>query len=154
MGSSPSAPTKFQISGCSVVRLSRLVWDQEIAGSNPAIPTTLWGHSSVWPEHLPCTQRVVSSNLTGSTKIRSGFKTGNRPLRLCLWYNREPKNSLIQFLNRIRERKVRNPSKCDSSSVRLEHYLAKVRVVSSNLICRSKFYSYISYISSNKTQRI
>ena len=42
--------------------------------------------------------------------IRSGFKTGNRALRLCLWCNREPKNSLIQFLNRIRERKVRNPS--------------------------------------------
>ena len=27
-------------SGCSVVWLTRLVWDQEIAGSNPVIPTT------------------------------------------------------------------------------------------------------------------
>ena len=26
-------------SGCSVARLSRLVWDQEVAGSNPATPT-------------------------------------------------------------------------------------------------------------------
>ncbi len=30
------APT---FSGCSVARLSRLVWDQEVAGSNPATPT-------------------------------------------------------------------------------------------------------------------
>ena len=28
-----------QSSGCSVVWLTRLVWDQEIAGSNPVIPT-------------------------------------------------------------------------------------------------------------------
>jgi hypothetical protein len=27
-------------SGCCVVWLTRLVWDQEIAGSNPVIPTT------------------------------------------------------------------------------------------------------------------
>jgi hypothetical protein len=26
-------------SGCSVARSSRLVWDQEVAGSNPATPT-------------------------------------------------------------------------------------------------------------------
>lgn len=29
-----------QTSGCSVVWLTRLVWDQETAGSNPVIPTT------------------------------------------------------------------------------------------------------------------
>ena len=28
-------------SGRSVVRLSRLVWDQEVAGSNPAAPTEI-----------------------------------------------------------------------------------------------------------------
>ena len=33
----PSAARKY--TGCSVVRSSRLVWDQEVAGSNPAIPT-------------------------------------------------------------------------------------------------------------------
>ena len=27
------------ISGCSVARSSRLVWDEEVAGSNPATPT-------------------------------------------------------------------------------------------------------------------
>jgi hypothetical protein len=27
------------ISGCSVARLSRLLWEQEAAGSNPATPT-------------------------------------------------------------------------------------------------------------------
>ena len=29
------------ISGCSVARLSRRVWDAEVAGSNPATPTNL-----------------------------------------------------------------------------------------------------------------
>ncbi len=28
------------LSGCSVARLSRLLWEQEAAGSNPATPTT------------------------------------------------------------------------------------------------------------------
>lgn len=28
------------LSGCSVARLSRLLWEQEVAGSNPATPTT------------------------------------------------------------------------------------------------------------------
>ena len=28
-------------SGCSVARLSRLLWEQEVAGSNPATPTNL-----------------------------------------------------------------------------------------------------------------
>ena len=28
-----------QLSGCSVVRLSRLLWEQEVGGSNPPIPT-------------------------------------------------------------------------------------------------------------------
>ncbi len=30
---------KITNSGCSVARLSRLVWDEEVAGSNPATPT-------------------------------------------------------------------------------------------------------------------
>jgi hypothetical protein len=29
----------FKYSGCSVARLSRLLWEQEAAGSNPATPT-------------------------------------------------------------------------------------------------------------------
>ena len=36
-GSSPCLSASF--SGCSVARSSRLVWDQEVAGSNPATPT-------------------------------------------------------------------------------------------------------------------
>ncbi len=31
-------------SGCSVARLSRLVWDEEVAGSNPATPTNKKGN--------------------------------------------------------------------------------------------------------------
>ena len=37
-GSSPCL-SAFLFSGCSVARSSRLVWDQEVAGSNPATPT-------------------------------------------------------------------------------------------------------------------
>ncbi len=33
------ASTECQFSGCSVARLSRLLWEQEVAGSNPATPT-------------------------------------------------------------------------------------------------------------------
>ena len=29
----------FHTSGCSVARSSRLLWEQEVAGSNPATPT-------------------------------------------------------------------------------------------------------------------
>ena len=36
LGSNPSLSA---ISGCSVARLSRRVWDAEVAGSNPATPT-------------------------------------------------------------------------------------------------------------------
>ena len=44
LGSSPSLSASFykkavNYSGRSVVRSSRLVWDQEVAGSNPAAPT-------------------------------------------------------------------------------------------------------------------
>ena len=41
-GSSPCLSAKKIVhSGCSVARLSRLVWDEEVAGSNPATPTQL-----------------------------------------------------------------------------------------------------------------
>ncbi len=36
-GSNPCLSAKC--TGCSVARLSRLVWDEEVAGSNPATPT-------------------------------------------------------------------------------------------------------------------
>jgi hypothetical protein len=34
-----SSIASIAITGCSVARSSRLVWDQEVAGSNPATPT-------------------------------------------------------------------------------------------------------------------
>gem|GEM_PF-1741396 len=38
-GRQGSSPCLSAYSGCSVARSSRLVWDQEVAGSNPATPT-------------------------------------------------------------------------------------------------------------------
>ncbi len=38
-GSNPLL-SAFFLSGCSVARLSRLLWEQEAAGSNPATPTS------------------------------------------------------------------------------------------------------------------
>ncbi len=32
---------QYTNSGCSVARSSRLVWDEEVAGSNPATPTSI-----------------------------------------------------------------------------------------------------------------
>ncbi len=34
-----SLTLRITLSGCSVARLSRLLWEQEAAGSNPATPT-------------------------------------------------------------------------------------------------------------------
>ena len=46
-GSNPGLSAKndsiFIDSGCSVARLSRRVWDAEVAGSNPATPTNQKG---------------------------------------------------------------------------------------------------------------
>ena len=38
-GSSPCLSAFLFFAGCSVARLSRLLWEQEAAGSNPATPT-------------------------------------------------------------------------------------------------------------------
>ncbi len=35
----PPSPQKGYSSGCSAARLAHLVWDQRVAGSNPATPT-------------------------------------------------------------------------------------------------------------------
>ena len=37
--------------------------------------TYIWARSSNWTEHLPCKERVVGSNPTGSTNIVVGNKT-------------------------------------------------------------------------------
>lgn len=46
--SSASQDEVQQTSGCSVVWLTRLVWDQEIAGSNPVIPTAAQAALKPW----------------------------------------------------------------------------------------------------------
>ena len=37
----------WNLTGCSVVWLARLIWDQEVAGSNPVTPTFLKG-TNLW----------------------------------------------------------------------------------------------------------
>ena len=46
--------------------LIRLVWDQEIEGSNPSTPT-IYRTLAQLVERLPYTQNVVSSNLASPT---------------------------------------------------------------------------------------
>ena len=36
---------KIQSAGCSAVRLARLLWEQEVPGSNPGTPTTHKKHA-------------------------------------------------------------------------------------------------------------
>ena len=43
----PPSNRRHSYSGCSVVRSSRLVWDQEVASSNLAIPTPKSVHYSI-----------------------------------------------------------------------------------------------------------
>ena len=49
-----------RFTGCSVARSSRLLWEQEVAGSNPATPTTffltwdLWATSHYVPVNSGC----------------------------------------------------------------------------------------------------
>ena len=43
---SDQSPEKF--SGCSVVRLAHLLWEQGVAGSNPATSTTQLKTPSIW----------------------------------------------------------------------------------------------------------
>ena len=38
-----------KIPGCSVAWLARLIWDQEVAGSNPVTPITLYGYGGYSP---------------------------------------------------------------------------------------------------------
>ena len=37
------------MSGCSVAWLARLIWDQEVAGSNPVTPIILYGYGGYSP---------------------------------------------------------------------------------------------------------
>jgi hypothetical protein len=58
-------------SGRSVVRSSRLVWDQEVAGSNPAAPT--WGMSDHPPFFLTFFKlKVVSKDCLDFTVFSDG----------------------------------------------------------------------------------
>ena len=71
-GSNPLL-SAFYPSGCSVARLSRLLWEQEAAGSNPATPTFmiyLWKlvPQLSWIEQRTSNAQVEGSNPSGITK--------------------------------------------------------------------------------------
>ena len=48
-------------SGCSVARSSRLLWEQEVAGSNPATPTK---------NHLLLVDGFLTKGLTHLTRVK------------------------------------------------------------------------------------
>ena len=47
--------------------VEHLVWDQGVVGSNPVIPTIIYGALAQLGERLPCTQEVSGSIPLGST---------------------------------------------------------------------------------------
>ena len=54
----------IRLTGCSVARSSRLLWEQEVAGSNPATPTTI-GPYGMWRSlvaHTHGVRGVAGSN--------------------------------------------------------------------------------------------
>ncbi len=52
------------IAGCSAARLARLIWDQEVGGSNPLTPTSdeCFGRLAQLGERLPYKQVVGGSS--------------------------------------------------------------------------------------------
>ena len=66
-----SNPCLSAISGCSVARLSRRVWDAEVAGSNPATPTKHLIYLGMWRSlvaHTHGVRGVAGSNPVIPTK--------------------------------------------------------------------------------------
>ena len=53
----PPSPQKGYSSGCSAARLAHLVWDQRVAGSNPATPTKEKG-TETFPFFISIFRRV------------------------------------------------------------------------------------------------
>ena len=71
-----------QKTGYSVVRLSRLLWEQEVASSNLAIPTEEVPQLN-WIEQLPSKQQVLRSSRSGITKNNKALTKG---FRECFFY--------------------------------------------------------------------
>ena len=64
-----SCQPSFFIAGCSVVWLARLIWDQEVAGSNPVTPSLkdlnlLWWVWRSWLARQIVALEAVGSNPT------------------------------------------------------------------------------------------
>ena len=64
LGSSPSLSAENTFSGCSVARLSRLLWEQEVAGSNPATPTRKWDVALLVASLFLCDLPAISISST------------------------------------------------------------------------------------------
>ena len=53
---------QFSIPGCGAVWLARLIWDQEVAGSNPVTPSfIIW-----WVWHSWLARQIVALEVVGS----------------------------------------------------------------------------------------
>ena len=56
------AGIQFSITGCGAAWLARLIWDQEVAGSNPVTPSfIIW-----WVWHSWLARQIVALGVVGS----------------------------------------------------------------------------------------
>ena len=59
---------QFSFAGCGAVWLARLIWDQEVAGSNPVTPTFLkkWLRNLWWVWRSRLARQIVALEAVGS----------------------------------------------------------------------------------------
>ena len=93
----PQGRGKKLISGCGSAWLERLVWDQEVAGSNPVTPTTCGCSSMVehQPSKLDTWVRFPSPASSKRMYMREWLRGGVQP---CQGWGRGFESRLALFL--------------------------------------------------------
>ena len=67
------AGIQFSITGCGAAWLARLIWDQEVAGSNPVTPSfIIW-----WVWHSWLARQIVALEVVGSNPTIHPFFCGS-----------------------------------------------------------------------------
>ena len=117
-------------SGRSVVRSSRLVWDQEVAGSNPAAPTR--GMSNHPPFFIHLTRFYLQHKIWSRSSVRRGGSNRQKQkLRKKYWsassVRRGGSNSQKQKLRKkywSRSSVRRGGSNCKKQKLRKKYWSA------------------------------